>query len=90
MSSVRQPNLTQEGVTFDVVVDAVKHECLITPQALRSLDAFKSGDPDENVMEIFHAFEANINGVARRLVAAGVAGSPVVIRPETFASPRTQ
>ncbi len=90
MRSVVQPSITEEGISFTVVVDAVKRECLITPQALHELSALKSESTDANIMEVFHAFEAKINGVARRLVAAGVAGSPLVIRPETFSSPRSR
>lgn len=85
-----QPRLSGEGVAFTVVVDSVRHACLITPQALFTLSLFKSEDMDADMMEIFRAYEPNINGVARRLVAAGVAGNPLVLRPETFRSPRTQ
>lgn len=85
-----QPHLSEEGVTFTVVVDSVKHECLITPQALFTLSSFKSDDADVDMMEIFRTFEPSISGVARRLVAAGVAGNPLVMRPETFRSPRTR
>ena len=85
-----QPSLTKEGVVFFVVVDSVRHECLITPQALRKLCSVTSERSDPDMLEIFHAFEANIQGVARRLVAAGVPGSPLVMRPETFGSPRAR
>lgn len=88
--SITAPRLSEEGITFTVVVDSVKHECLITPQALHKLSAFKSADTDADIMEIFRSFEPNITGVARRLVAAGVAGTPLVMRPETFSSPRTR
>lgn len=88
--SSTEPRLTNEGITFTVVVDSVKHECLITPQALHRLCARKSDGSDVDMMEVFHAFEANINGIARRLVAAGVAGSPLVMRPETFSPPRAR
>ncbi|HEY0846403.1 MAG TPA: DUF1488 family protein [Noviherbaspirillum sp.] len=84
------PRLSQEGIAFSVVVDSVRRDCLITTQALHGLRTFKSDDPDADVMEIFKAFEAKITGVARRLVAAGVAGSPLVMRPETFNPPRTR
>ena len=84
--SSTEPRLTKEGITFTVIVDSVKHECLITPQALQRLCARKSDGTDADFMEVFHEFEANINGIARRLVAAGVAGSPLVMRPETFGS----
>ena len=88
--AMKQPSLSEEGITFTVVVDSIKRECLITPQALYKLSAFKGEDGDTDIMGIFYAFEANISGVARRLVAAGVEGVPLVMRPETFNSPRTR
>lgn len=88
--AINQPCLSEEGITFTVVVDSVKRECLITPQALHKLSSFKGDDEDVDMMEIFHSFESNISGVARRLVAAGVEGTPLVMRPETFNSPRTR
>ena len=77
--SSTEPRLTNEGITFTVIVDSVKHECLITSQALHRLCARKSDGSDADMMEVFHA-----------LVAAGVAGSPLVMRPETFGSPRAR
>lgn len=85
---LNSPTLSQEGVKFTVVVDYVKRDCLITTQALHKLRPLKPEDPDADVMAIFKAFEARINGVARRLVAAGVAGTPLVMRPETIDSLR--
>ncbi|HYD95333.1 MAG TPA: DUF1488 family protein [Noviherbaspirillum sp.] len=87
---LNQPSLSEQGVTFTVVVDSVKRECLITPQALQKLSALGREDSEADMLEIFHAYEANISGVARRLVAAGVAGSPLVMSAETFNSPRTR
>ncbi|OWW18236.1 DUF1488 family protein [Noviherbaspirillum denitrificans] len=87
--SSRLPHLSDDGIAFTVVVDSVARECLITLQALVTLSSFKSEDTDNDMMEIFHAYEPNINGVARRLAAAGVAGNPLVLRPETFSPPRT-
>lgn len=88
--AINQPCLSEEGILFTVVVDSIKRECLITPQALHKLSSFKGDDEDVDMMEIFHSFESNISGVARRLVAAGVSGTPLVMRPETFNSPRTR
>ena len=88
--SSSQPHLSGEGVAFSVVVDSVRYDCLITQQALFALSMFKSDNTDVDMMEIFRAYEPNINGVARRLVAAGVPGNPLVLRPETFRSPRSQ
>ena len=88
--STSQPHLSREGIAFTVIVDYVRHDCVITSQALSTLSVFASEDIDVDMMEIFRAYEPNISGVARRLVAAGVAGNPLVLRPETFCSPRTQ
>lgn len=88
--AINQPSLSDEGITFTVVVDSVKRECLITSQALHKLSSFKGDDEDLDMMEIFRHFEPSISGVARRLVAAGVPGTPLVMRPETFNSPRTR
>lgn len=88
--SSSQPHLSKEGVTFTVIVDSVRHECLITSQALFALSSDRNQDTDIDMMAIFHAYEPNINGVARRMLAAGVAGDPLIMRPETFQSPRTR
>lgn len=73
------------GIVFDVEVDYVHRRCLITEAALRSLCEHPTQD---EMLDIYRQHEAQINGVARRLVAAGVGGSPLVVRPESFASVR--
>lgn len=87
---LNRPTVSQEGVSFTVTVDFIRRDCLITIEALHKLCAVKREDPDEDIMKIFNAFEAKINGVARRLVAAGVAGSPLTLHPETFSVQRAQ
>jgi hypothetical protein len=83
-----QPLLTHDGVVFTVRVDSVDRECLVTKEALDKLSALKNIDvADSDKMDIFHAFEDTINGVARRLVAARVPGTPLMMRPSTFFSP---
>lgn len=83
-----QPLLTRQGVVFTVRVDSLDRECLITEEALHKLSELKSIDTtDADPMDIFHAFEDTINGVARRLVAARVPGTPLTMRPATFVSP---
>lgn len=85
-----QPLLTRDGVVFTVRVDSLDRECLVTVEALHKLSELKTIDvEDEDVatMDIFHAFENTINGVARRLVAARVPGTPLMMRPHTFFSP---
>ncbi len=82
------PHLFSEGVLFTVRVDSLDRECLITKEALDKLSALKNIDVmGADKMDIFHAFEATINGVARRLVAARVPGTPLMMTPNTFASP---
>ena len=83
-----QPISTAEGVVFTVRVDSLNRECLITDEALDKLSVHKELDfADADKMAIFHAFEDSINGVARRLVAARVPGTPLMMRPSTFFSP---
>jgi len=86
--SISQPLMTSEGVAFTVRVDSLDRECLITAEALHELSRLKATDiPPANMMEVFHAFEATINGVARRLVFARVPGTPLRLGPNTFLSP---
>jgi len=83
-----QPLMTREGVTFTVRVDALDRECLITEEALLELSRLKAVDaPQTSMMEVFHAFESTINGVARRMVFARVPGSPLRLGGKTFLSP---
>ena len=85
------PSLSEEGVTFMVCVDTVERQCVVTHAALHKLSELKSiDDNDADMLEIFHAFEATISGVARRLVGARVAGNPLVMQPATFSAPRTR
>ncbi len=78
MNTSHQPHLTSEGVAFNVSVDYVQHECIITEEALKKLSVLGSAPNSEiDSMKIFQAYEAKINGIARRLVAAGVQGTPL-------------
>jgi hypothetical protein len=82
---ISQPQLTDEGITFTVRVDSVNRDCLITKDALSKLSGLKNIDAlDANTMETFHAYEAAIYGVARRLVAARVPGTPLRMNADTF------
>lgn len=84
----QQPLPTAEGVVFTVRVDSLPRECLITDEALDKLSAHKNMDfAGAGKMDIFHAFEDTINGVARRLVAARVPGTPLMMRSSTFFGP---
>ena len=82
-----QPLLTGEGVAFTVRVDSLDRACLITKDALQELSRLKANDsPQASMMDVFHAFEATIKGVARRLVFAKVPGTPLTLGVNTFAS----
>lgn len=75
--------LTPDGVAFIVTtVDYERRECFISKEALDAL-AQKKGD-EVGTMELFHAYEAKIRGVARRMVAAHVPGTPLQLQPHTF------
>ncbi|HJV83031.1 DUF1488 family protein [Noviherbaspirillum sp.] len=77
-----EPMLTSAGVAFTVCVDSIKRACVISNDALAKLSKLKSIDSDP--MTTFRAFEATITGVARRLVAANVPGTPLLILPQFF------
>jgi hypothetical protein len=77
-----EPQLTEAGVTFTVRVDYVNRDCIISNEALAKLSRLRSGNPDP--METFRAFEATINGVARRMVAANVRGTPLKLGADSF------
>jgi len=83
-----QPLITPKGIAFTVRVDSLDRECLITAEALAKLSALKNIDvTDTNALDVFHAFENRINGVARRLVVARVPGTPLMMTPNTFVNP---
>ncbi len=77
-----QPTITEHGITFTVRVDSVNHDCVISKEALAKLSQLRHGISDP--METFQAFEAKINGVARRMVAANVPGTPLQLGPQSF------
>lgn len=82
------PRLTSDGILFTVTVDSLDHECLIKKEALQQLTALNNpGRGAIDTIDVFRAFENKINGVARRLIAAGVPGTPLVLTQNTFATP---
>lgn len=82
------PHLTDEGVCFAVTVDSLHRECLVSKEALQQLSMLGNrGAEEPDAIETFRAFESKINGVARRLVAAGVQGTPLVLTNSTFFGP---
>ncbi|MDB5854879.1 MAG: hypothetical protein JWR22_2920 [Herminiimonas sp.] len=82
MLACPEPQLTEDGVAFVVRVEHQGRPCLVTRDALTRL-CDETGfmmDP----MNIYRAFEARINSVARRLVFTGADQSPLVIGPHYF------
>lgn len=81
--SSADPALTQNGVAFTVTtLDFVKRQCLISTEALAALSPHQIGQ--FGPLEIFNAYEAKICGVARRMVAANVKGTPLLLEPRSF------
>lgn len=79
------PLLTQRGVTFTITVNAKHRKCLITEEALHELSAVRNIDTsDANAMEIFHAFEGTVVGMARKLGAQNESDSLLVLTPRCF------
>lgn len=77
-----EPRLDEDGVTFTVEVGFTDRECVVSKNALAHLRRMKGGQQEP--MEIYRAFEDQIHGVARRLVVAGVGGSPLVLGAAYF------
>lgn len=80
--AVSEPRVAEEGITFMVEVGFIDRECLVSRNALAHLQRMKGGQLD--FMEIYRTFEDQIHGVARRLVVAGVSGSPLVLGAAYF------
>ena len=76
------PRLEQAGVMFRVELGFTDRECLISKNALSHLRRLKGTQID--LLQTYCAFEDQIHQVARRLVAAGVSGSPLVIGTAYF------
>lgn len=77
-----QPHLVDNGVAFTVYVDYVKHNCVISADALTKLSELGAGEAD--LIQTYCAYEANINGIARRLVTAGVPNTPLCLDVRNF------
>lgn len=82
--ALSQPHLAGNGVAFTVSVEFVKRNCIISADALTKLSELGTGEAD--LMQTFLAHEANIAGVARRLVAAGVSETPLRLDTKSFKS----
>jgi hypothetical protein len=77
-----EPKIAEDGVTFTVEVGFVDRECLVSKNALAYLRRTKGGQMD--ALATYRAHEDRIRSVARRLVAAGVSGSPLVLGAAYF------
>lgn len=80
--TIAAPRVAEEGVTFTVEVGFVDRECLVSKNALAHLRRMKGGQLD--FLQTYRAFEDQIHSVARRLVVAGVSGSPLVLGAAYF------
>jgi hypothetical protein len=80
--SSAKPRLIKAGITFTVTVEFTTYSCLVSNDGLAKLCELL--ESKEEAMQTFLAFEAKIHGVARRLIAAGVPGSPLVLGPNAF------
>jgi len=80
--AIAEPRVEEEGVVFTVEVGFVDRECVVSRHALAHLRRMKGGQLD--VLETYRAFEDQIHSVARRLVVAGVSGSPLVLGAAYF------
>jgi len=76
------PHLTIDGVAFTVTVDCQRRACLISWEIL--FDLSRSTHKDLHLLATFYAYPAGIEGIARRLVAAGVKGHPVLVSARSF------
>lgn len=78
-----EPLVADEGVRFTVEVGFTDRECLVSKNALAHLRRTRGGQMD--FLETYRAYEDQIHSVARRLVVAGVSGSPLVLGAAYFA-----
>lgn len=77
-----RPYETEEGVIFTVIVGFLKRECLIPKQTLSYICRTWGGDMD--TMGAFRAYEDTIISVARRMIVAGAANSPIILERRFF------
>lgn len=80
--AMTEPKMTDKGIAFTVRVDSENRDCFISNEALSKLCKLRGGEAD--YLQTFRAFEATINGVARRLVTARVPGTPLQLGPNFF------
>lgn len=76
------PYLTADGIAFTVIVDYQQRACMISRDVLTKLS--QSTNKNLDLLATFYAYQANISGVARRLAAAGVQGTPLSLSIRNF------
>lgn len=85
-----KPHITRSGVAFAVLCGAKERECVISKEALQRMAALKNVDAtDADPMDVFHAFETTINGVARCLCEGDASSCPLLLKPESFEDARS-
>ena len=82
MSIIQEESLTADGVIFSVTVDSRMVECIVSTEVLLNLS--KLSDGLDSPFDAYKAYKGKIHGVARRLVGAGIGGTPVVLRVGHF------
>jgi hypothetical protein len=80
--TIAEPHVAEDGVAFTVEVGFTDRECLVSRNALARLRRVKGGPLD--AMAAYRTFEDEIHSVARRLVVAGVGGTPLVLGASYF------
>ena len=81
-NSLESPRLMKDGVMFTVTVDYRNYDCMVSQQTLA--DLCQSGRKKLDLLDAYGAYEARIKGVARRLIAAGITGSPILLETKYF------
>jgi len=80
--TLSEPSITNAGIAFMVEVDCVKHECLVSKNALAYLQRMQGEQTD--FLDIYHAHQDKIHNISRRLITAGVKESPLVLGAAYF------
>lgn len=78
----KEPHLTTDGVAFSVIVEYQQRECVISQEVLSGLS--HSTDKNLDLLATYDAYQAKINGVARRMAMAGVTTSPMTLTSQNF------
>jgi len=76
------PLLTKAGILFSVTVEFKQYQCLVPATTLSDLS--HSQDPKLDLLDTYRAFQSKIEGVARRLISAGLEGKPLVVSSGYF------